>query len=160
MSVRVSSRVSRIDHVSGTTSSSERDRRERAQAAGERAEHRDERQHVAVEVRVERQQRREVGERERGEHEIGAASADERDDEADRGHERAPGRRASQSRSANATGAEPVALEAEPALARPLADPPGVVGRLARVDEHERARDARRPTTPSPTATASRRRSR
>ena len=61
----------------------ERDRRQRTHAPRKRAERRNEREHVAVEVRAQGQQIGEVDDDERREDEVGTGPVYEREDEAD-----------------------------------------------------------------------------
>ena len=110
---------------------------------GERAERRDEREHVAVEVCVERQQRREVGEDERREDLVGVAPLDQREDQSEQGDEERrphPLPEAVEERDRR----RPVVLEAEPAAAAELLHAANVSERRGQMDDEERARHRER----------------
>ena len=95
-------------------------RHERAEAAGEHPEHGDDREQVAVEVRVQGEQVGEVDDHEGDEDEVSLLAGDDRDDEPRHGDEQ---RRADRVPELAAEGEErpAVVLEAEPAVAcKPL----------------------------------------
>ena len=108
---------------------------ERAEPAGQNCERRDQREHVAVEVRVEGEQAREVRDHERGEHEIGPAPAGcgEREHETDRGDEQRGAERVPEGADEREPGPG-VIFEAQPAFVGQPLDAPRVSDGLARMD--------------------------
>ncbi len=136
----------------------QRHRRDGAQAACERAESRDQREHVAVEVRVDGHQLREVHEAEHREDEIRAGAMDERQDQPDRSdHEHGPERVPEELDECDRR--RRVVLEAEPALAGRALHAGRIAHRVPEPQDHVRARhgegDERKGTcdrepTPSP----------
>jgi hypothetical protein len=117
----------------------ERHRRERPHPARERSERGHERQHVPVEVRVERNERREVDEHERGEDPVGVRPVHERENEAEEGDDE-HGTHPVPEPVDEGDRRRGVVLEAEPALTAEALDAAHVADRLAEVDGEERAR--------------------
>ena len=138
VSVFASSRASPIDQARGITSSEQGHRSQRPHPPGERAERRDEQEHVAVEVGVQGQQRREVREDEYGEDLVGVGPLDRREDQAEQGDEQ---RRPILPEAVDERDRRrPVVLETEPAAAPELLHAADVSKGGGQVDDEERAR--------------------